>query len=430
VARSAYSHQSDVSEYYGGGQIGASRPDDNRDYPQRKSSLNNPDYRQSNVATSNSDFVSRPGDIRDYPRVNSSLNNADYRQVATSNKEFPGVSNTVDKESFSRLYSTSETGGHRSGYAISNPNLDRYPESFGKNVPPGSTKYVSNESGAREVSQYAGSVPFSKEPVRQMVEEPPRQEHTGRDATFAKAREMAQRTKDILSKIGGWKSISLHPTTGRAGTKSDDIPASGLMYTSNSAYTRLSAKSTTAQTILKNINLMAASLTGSNEDGSHGNGGVAVIHRQSRPTASEHISQLSGLSLPSFMNRESATYNQGIDRANQSTGETYHGMGISNQTNRAAQRTTQSKGDAPCPPAVTNMLHNIGFNFELSQLMQDKAKAKEEQNRKEEQKKEEERSEQDNQRMLNLYQSVGGTQNRVRTGQEYTPYDTQGDIFN
>ena len=177
-------------------------------------------------------------------------------------------------------------------------------------------------------------------------------------ASMAKAKEMAARTREMLTKLGGWKQIGLQPQASIESERPSDRP--GIMNVSNSAYTVVSAKSETAQNIMKNISDMASILCPQ--------GGVAHY---------KYLANASGDKSNQLDDEDKFLYGNNLEHSNISKRGVQHVSETIPGFNSGSELSDMNRSKSP-DPIVAQMLKSIGFNFELSKLMQDKAKQEKE----------------------------------------------------
>lgn len=193
------------------------------------------------------------------------------------------------------------------------------------------------------------------------------QEYVEETASVARAKEMAMRTREMLSKLTGWTPISLQPASAESAAKTGGRP--NMVNVSNSAYTKLSASSDVAKTILRNMNAVAAAFCPKES------GGVAHI-RYTGATGSEKAAK-----------EDEDRFLYGEDLVPKNLDKPLVESGVIKSVLRkqvmpsgveTPARNSEMGGN--CDPVVADMLKSIGFNFELSKVMQDKAKKEREEN--------------------------------------------------
>lgn len=193
------------------------------------------------------------------------------------------------------------------------------------------------------------------------------QEYAEETASVARAKEMAMRTREMLSKLTGWTPISLQPASAESTAKTAGRP--NMVNVSNSAYTKLSASSDVAKTILRNMNAVAAAFCPKES------GGIAHI-RYTGAGGSEKAAKededrfLYGEDLiPKNVEKplvDSSVIKSVLRKQVMSSGV------------ETPARNSETRSN--CDPVVADVLKSIGFNFELSKIMQEKAKKEREEN--------------------------------------------------
>lgn len=187
---------------------------------------------------------------------------------------------------------------------------------------------------------------------------------------------MALRTREMLSKLTGWTPLSLQPLSSDH-VNTTERPA--FINVSNSAYTKVSASSEMAQSILRNIRAVASAFCPKES------GGIAHIKheklRKVRKSTAEDDDDdkfLYGEQLIPEKIENALSRLPGADESQLKCFKSASG----DQSLNLTEPSNRKPNDGECDPVVANVLKSIGFNFELSKIMQEKAKREREENEK------------------------------------------------
>ena len=200
-----------------------------------------------------------------------------------------------------------------------------------------------------------------------------------------KAMEMAQRTREIISKLGGLKQMSQQSETSLSFTDTSVQPSNAGFSSTETQPSETNAVTAKAPTDLAAINKIRQNTS-------------LVQYAFNLPVEPERRNE-SGSSLPSHDVKSSWTdaqhkYGSTFERpvpdhsheganyavtsvtANASYEDkaaVYSQPSAWNVAPKVAQEPAKTKTDS-CDPTIANILKSIGFNFELSNMMQDKAR--------------------------------------------------------
>lgn len=186
---------------------------------------------------------------------------------------------------------------------------------------------------------------------------------------------MALRTREMLSKLTGWTPLSLQPLSN---DHMNTTERPSFVNVSNSVYTKVSASSEVAQSILRNISAVAAAFCPKES------GGVTHIKykklgkMRKSTTEDDDDKFLYGEGLIPETIENALSGLSGSDESRLKGGKSASG----DQSLNLAEPSDRKTNDSECDPVVANVLKSIGFNFELSKIMQEKAKKEREENEK------------------------------------------------
>lgn len=214
---------------------------------------------------------------------------------------------------------------------------------------------------------------FSQTPISAVSRASTHDRHDYAEETpsVTRAREMALRTREMLSKLTGWTPLSLQPLS------NDDVNTTerpSFVNVSNSVYTKVSASSEVAQSILRNISAVAAAFCPKES------GGVTHIKykklgKMRKSTEDDDDKFLYGEELIPEKIENTLSRLSGADESRLKSGSGDQSLSLTEPSDRKTS-------DGDCDPVVANVLKSIGFNFELSKIMQEKAKKEREENEK------------------------------------------------